>query len=108
MTTPPAPGPDVVRAIVAEAQAPRPRTRPRASDGSRYTPAPRPAEKRCRRCGALKPRSDYWNNVDRADGLQDWCKPCKRRGPRGGVSPAKLAARRALEPTTILHGPEGG
>jgi len=76
MTTPPAPGPDVVRAIVAEAQAPRPRTRPRASDGSRYTPAPRPAEKRCRRCG-----------------------------PRGGVSPAKLAARRALEPTTILHDP---
>jgi len=74
MTTPPAPGPDVVRAIVAEAQAPRPRT-------------------------------DYWNNVDRADGLQDWCKPCKRRGPRGGVSPAKLAARRALEPTTILHDP---
>ena len=33
-------------------------------------------EKRCTRCGEVKPRSDFARNRTRRNGLQDWCKPC--------------------------------
>jgi hypothetical protein len=35
------------------------------------------AMKRCPRCGETKSPSEFYKNAARADGLQDWCKPCK-------------------------------
>lgn len=33
----------------------------------------------CSKCGIEKPVSDFYNAISRKDGLQDWCKECKRK-----------------------------
>lgn len=35
-------------------------------------------EKRCSKCGVAKPAVDFAKNASKSDGLQDWCRDCKK------------------------------
>lgn len=37
-----------------------------------------PDQKRCCKCRIVKPKSDFWRNVQSADGIHTRCKPCLR------------------------------
>lgn len=53
--------------------------------------------KRCARCKAWKPRSEFARNAAMADGLAAYCRPCKREADRGvprAVSPPSMASPR--------------
>jgi ribosomal protein S27AE len=42
----------------------------------------KPTEKRCSRCGEIKPNTEFGRNKRKADGLQGWCKACQRQYER--------------------------
>lgn len=39
---------------------------------------PPPEQKRCIRCGEVKPKSDFYKNAGAKDGLYGYCRPCDR------------------------------
>ena len=45
----------------------------------------------CRRCGQVKPRSEFWANPRVSTGLSSWCKDCQRAATR--ASRAKYRER---------------
>ena len=49
-----------------------------------------PVEKRCGKCGKVKPASDFYRAQRRATGLSSYCKPCQRADTR-----ERTAKRRA-------------
>ena len=49
--------------------------------------------KRCTRCGAVKPMSDFYQNRNTRDGLASWCKTCQKAAVR-----AHREAKRAACP----------
>lgn len=59
-----------------------------------------PSEKRCPRCGITRPLSEWPGNRTRFDGLEGYCKPCKRAENRESVRrwhKANPEKRRALD-----------
>lgn len=38
--------------------------------------------KRCSKCQAMHPRSEFWKATAAPDGLQSYCKPCQRESSR--------------------------
>jgi predicted Zn-ribbon and HTH transcriptional regulator len=79
---------------IAQTSADTPLTRrEKKSDGVRETPD----VKRCRRCGAVKPREEFAKRVRLRDGRSSWCRDCKNaatRAWRAKVRDRYNAARR--------------
>lgn len=48
----------------------------------------------CKHCNCWKPRSDFWRNADNVDGLQDWCKDCRRACPNAKRATQNYEKRR--------------
>ncbi|GMV19013.1 MAG: hypothetical protein AMXMBFR56_72370 [Polyangiaceae bacterium] len=54
--------------------------------------------KRCARCKAWKPRSEFARNAAMADGLAAYCRPCKREADRG--TPRREISGASKEPVS--------
>lgn len=54
--------------------------------------------KRCPKCGETKPFDEFYRNAKTRDGLECWCKPCRRRDYRlwYGRNREKVLARNRL------------
>lgn len=60
------------------------------------TPTPvDPNMKRCRTCGEMKPRSDFYTRRDAVDGLAGQCKSCENGRKR--QDPARIIRNRARQ-----------
>src|SRR5690348_13487409 len=72
-------------------------------------------EKKCTRCGVIKPLTEFYKDRRTKNGLTFWCKPCSSQNPpktdyihkRGGGAPRRYHTvedkRAALKDNQIRH-----
>lgn len=49
--------------------------------------------KRCTKCGETKPRTEFYRSNQALDGLESWCKECRRQASRERYRPIKETVR---------------
>lgn len=59
--------------------------------------------KRCPNCDTLKPRSEFFQNAGRADGLGGWCKTCTREYKRSPKARSQPARRKSYADNMLRH-----
>lgn len=54
--------------------------------------------KKCPRCGTEKPTSEFYASATAADGLQTYCKACKKEMNKQNAVARRIKAREGLNP----------